>query len=145
VLGVVVADLVGLGLLLGALYGSRHTTDPDRLVLLMTVAASGLVVSLAGNAVFLLSGLRQVGKVRTHLLGRSGEPVDPDLQVRTTVEDRDGDLGGTPVATDAMTRFHRPTCMAVIGKEVFALAAVEHVAAGRLPCGLCAPASEAGQ
>jgi len=43
------------------------------------------------------------------------------------------------VATARMTRYHQPSCSLVTGKHVSAAALSEHSAAGRRPCGVCAP------
>jgi hypothetical protein len=144
VVSVVVADLVGLGLLMGALYGTRHTTDPDRLVLLINVAAAGLIVSLAGNAVFFMTGLRQVGQLRTELLGRRAVS---DVATAAAAEDPAYDAVADDevlVAADNMTRYHRSTCPAAAGKNVSSAAEHEHLALGRRPCGLCLPQTGQG-
>jgi hypothetical protein len=132
VLGVVVANLVGLGMIVGGLQGARHTTDSHSLLLLVNVAAAGVVVSLAGNAVFLLSTLRQVGALRTQLLGRRPAVTAVPAQQRRTHQP-----ASVLVAADGMTRYHRPDCPGVQGKDVRALPLGDHVAAGRQPCGLC--------
>jgi hypothetical protein len=139
VLGVVVANLVGAGLILGGLQGARHTTDSHSLLLLVDMAAAGVIVSLAGNAVFLLSCLRHVGLLRTELLGRHGyaPAAVPQSAPAASVD------ATTLVAAREMTRFHRPECPAVRGKDVRALPLGEHVAAQRRPCGLCSPSTEA--
>jgi hypothetical protein len=138
VLGVSVANIAGLGLLLTGLQGTRHTADPHTLLLLLNVAAAGLVVALAGNAVFLLTGLRQVGRLRTELLG--AEPAWPDAP---EVVDP-APVTGRLVAASNMSRFHRAECPSVVGKPVVEAGLAAHLAAGRLPCGLCAaPAQDA--
>ena len=42
------------------------------------------------------------------------------------------------VAAERMTRYHRPECSLVAGKDVTAATLAEHSAAGRRPCGMCA-------
>ena len=42
------------------------------------------------------------------------------------------------VAAPRMTRYHRPGCSLVVGKDVSAATLAEHSAAGRRPCGMCA-------
>jgi hypothetical protein len=42
------------------------------------------------------------------------------------------------VAAARMTRYHRPGCPLVAGKDVSAATPAEHSAAGRRPCGVCA-------
>jgi hypothetical protein len=147
VISVVVADVVGLGLLMGALYGTRHTTDPGRLLLLLNVAAAGLIVSLAGNAVFFMTGLRQVGELRTELLGR---PAAPEV-AGTAGADRpapsaydDVAVDDVLVAADNMSRYHRSTCPAAAGKDVSPADEHQHLALGRRPCGLCLPQTGQG-
>ena len=135
-------NLVGLGLLLGGLQGTRHTTDPEQLVVWMNVAAVGLVLALGGNAVFLLSGLRQVGRLRTALLVR---PDTDTTQLLPPVA-APARAAAALVATPAMTRFHLASCPAAAGKPVSAAPLAEHIGAGRRPCGMCRPdqLSEAG-
>lgn len=139
VLGVVVANLVGAGLILGGLQGARHTTDSHSLLLLLDIAAAGVIVSLAGNVVFLLSCLRNVGLLRTELLGRRPAAATAVVQSAPAAS---ADVS-TLVAAPEMTRFHRPDCPAVQGKDVRALTLAEHVRAQRRPCGLCNPSTEA--
>jgi hypothetical protein len=131
VLGVAVVNLVGVGLILGGLQGARHTTDPHTLLLLLNVAAAGLVVGLAGNAVFLLSGLRQVGRLRTELLGVRADSVPQTSPVAVAAAGL--------VSASSMTRFHRSDCPSVQGKPVNESSLAKHLAAGRVPCGLCQP------
>lgn len=133
--GVTVVNLVGLGLILGGLQGARHTTDPHTLLLLLNVAAGGLVVSLAGNAVFLLSAVRHVGALRTELLGARTAP-------RAEVAAPATAASGALVSAASMTRFHLGDCPAVQGKSVTAAPLATHLAAGRQACGLCTPTGE---
>ena len=140
VFGVAVTNLVGLGMLIGGLEGTRHSTDPHTLLLMLNVATAGVVVAFAGNAVFLLSALRQVGQLRTPLLGDRRAPT-ADVLVDDALQTGAGSAGAL-VAADRMTRFHRPDCAAVRGKPVSAATLADHLAAGRRPCGMCAPDSE---
>jgi hypothetical protein len=130
--GVAVVNLVGIGLILGGLQGARQTTDPHTLLLLLNVAAGGLVVSLAGNAVFLLSALRHVGTLRTELLGTRA-PAPPEAQQPTDV------IAPGLVSGPSMTRFHRAGCPAAQGKPVTEAPLAKHLGAGRQPCALCDP------
>jgi hypothetical protein len=133
VLSAVVVNLVGLGLILGSLQGSRHTTDPHNQLLLVNLATAGMIVVLAGNAVFLLSGLRRVGQLRMELLGARPSP-QPVAEFADTAASKT-----RFVAALNMTRFHRADCPAVLGKEAVAGTLAEQLAAGRSPCGLCVP------
>jgi hypothetical protein len=38
-----------------------------------------------------------------------------------------------------MTRYHRPDCELVVGKEVVTAGRNEHAAQGRRPCAVCEP------
>lgn len=129
VIGCTVVNLVGLGMILGGLQGARHTVDAHSLLLLVNIAAAGLVVALAGNAVFLLSTLRHVGQLRNDLLVRREAPVP----AQRAAEAGAGEL----VFAKGMTRFHRADCPAVQGKQVSAATPAAHTRAGRRPCGLC--------
>jgi hypothetical protein len=119
-------SVIGLGLLLGAALGIRQTADPDTAVVLLNVAGAGLVVALAGNALFLLTGLRAVGVLRAGLLESAPAATAPE-SVPT----------GLLVASASMTRYHRDDCPAVRGKAVVPASAEGHVRSGRRPCGLC--------
>ena len=132
--GVGFGNVVGLGMLLTGLQATRHTTDPHTLLLLLDVAAAGVVVAFAANAVFLLSALRLVGQERTLLLGRRPARQQP----AAAPAGQPVDLAGVAlVSAPAMTRFHRADCPAVRGKEVTEASLDEHLDAGRRPCGLC--------
>lgn len=134
-----VSNGLGLALLLGGLLGTRQTTDPSWLVVLMNVSALGLVVALVGNAVFLLYGLRQVGLLRSALLVR--RPYDdPALGTQGLPAVVEPVVAPDAlVATAEMTRYHLSTCAATAGKPVVAAPLEAHLADGRRPCGLCHP------
>ncbi|MCU1595454.1 MAG: hypothetical protein JWO12_2846 [Frankiales bacterium] len=136
-LAVGVVNVVGLGMILGGLQGTRHTTDPHNLLLLVNVAAAGLVVSLAGNAVFLLSALRHVGTLRSDLLGarEAVREVAPTAAI---------EVSDVLVSASSMTRFHRAGCPAVQGKAVTAGSLAKHLKAGRTACDLCTPTGGTG-
>jgi hypothetical protein len=98
------------------------------------VGIVGLIVSGVGNGYWLLSGRSHVGRARMMVL--------PTRATRP----RDGwgerlaeDLENRPVATPAMTRYHRPSCPMVAGKQTAATTRRAHETAGRLPCELCEP------
>jgi hypothetical protein len=41
-----------------------------------------------------------------------------------------------------MRRYHRPDCRLLVDKQVQFESRDAHAAAGRLPCGICAPAAD---
>jgi hypothetical protein len=49
------------------------------------------------------------------------------------------------VAADNMTRYHRSSCPAVVGKDVSPAAEEKHLSLGRTPCGLCLPQTGQGR
>jgi hypothetical protein len=134
------ADLVGFGAMTavgGALLGLGWFGAADRLelgrqVAYLNIGVAGLLVGAAGGLSWLRSGLRSVrtrkagvlAELRTQTAGAA-----PDVTVATAT--------AAYVASDAMTRYHRPGCSFVAGKEVAASTLVAHTAAGRKPCGMC--------
>jgi hypothetical protein len=135
-IAVAVTNVVAVGLLLAAAYGVRQTIEPERSVVFLNLAAVGLVVALAGNATFLLSGMRQVAGLRTALLEGYSEAAAAPSAPRSPLS---ADEAGAPglVSGPSMTRYHLSDCPAVQGKEVKAESRSAHRKAGRRPCGLC--------
>lgn len=139
-LSVVLVNVVGLVLILAGWYVAHNTTEPARHLLATNIAVGGLVIALLANVVCVLSGLREVGQLRRHLLDTH---VAAGL-VHTTSAAESALSEEDLVATPAMTRYHRPSCPAVQGKPARAASANAHAKQGRQPCGICQPEWRAG-
>jgi hypothetical protein len=95
------------------------------------VAIAVLVISCALDALFILAGRRAVGLRREHLIASIPVP-----------RKRSGALAPAAaglVAGDGLTRYHRTNCQFAEGRDWPTTSLAEHQAAGRTPCGVCAP------
>lgn len=105
------------------------------------LATAGAIAVFYGNAVWLLRGRRRIGE-RMHSLLRSYDPAqarrqavgESGIQSTGRVPDR-----GELVAPLGATYFHRPRCPLARGRETVSASRAGHAAAGRVPCGVCAP------
>jgi hypothetical protein len=139
-LSVVLVNLIGLVLIVAGWYVAHNTTEPARHLLATNIAIGGLVIALIANAVWVLSGLREVGQLRRHLLDTHvAFSLAQQASVNSTAPDDE-----VLVATPEMTRYHRPGCPAVQGKHVQPASASRHADDGRRPCGICEPDWRAG-
>jgi hypothetical protein len=140
VLSVTLVNVIGLVLIVVGWYVSHNTTEPSRHLLATNLAVGGLVIALVANVVWLISGLREVGQLRRHLLDSHAAVAAARSLLTTVAATEDEAL----VATPAMTRYHRPSCPAVRGKPARAASAKAHAQRGRKPCGICQPDWRAG-
>jgi hypothetical protein len=137
---VVLVNAVGFVLIVAGWYVAHNTTDQARHLLATNLAVGGLVIALIANFVWTLSGLREVGQLRRHLLDTHAAVSAAQSAMATARTVDDDKL----VASPEMTRYHRPTCPAVRGKGAKAASAQEHADKGRQPCGICEPDWRAG-
>jgi predicted GNAT superfamily acetyltransferase len=93
----------------------------------------GLVLQGSGIASWLLMGTRRVRRRQARLL----DPVVAAAQAGAAGHTRL--LATDLVSTPTMTRYHRPDCELVAGKDAAPAALREHLAADRQPCGVCSP------
>jgi hypothetical protein len=128
-----VVQLVAVALIGSGWYVAEHTAEASRAVLATNIAVGGLIVALAGNIAFLLSGLRTVGRLRRELVADLAQPAELDVPVREPAP-ADG-----LVAAEGMTRYHRPDCLLARRKVVVVRELAEHLDAGLSPCGVCRP------
>lgn len=123
---------LGLTVIVAAWWGSSGTTSVTTLITWVDVGVVGVVVSGIANLLWLLEGRRAVGERRYAVLG----DVDVSLHAQApALPESEQPL----VATEQMTRYHRPSCPAVAGKQVTAAARADHESAGRSRCGICQP------
>jgi hypothetical protein len=100
----------------------------------LNVGILGVAVAGVSNAMWLLRGRRNIGLARVMIL--------PDVPPRSATRWSDRlseDLENQPVASAAMTRYHRPSCPLVEGKRTSATSRRDHERAGKIPCELCEP------
>jgi len=120
---------IGLALVLGGWYVAAGQLLLRDQVAGSNVAIAGIVVAGAGNAVWVLTGRRALGLRR--------EGIGALAQTRHV--HRPGPARAEPVASDEMTRYHRPDCEFAAGRAVVARPRKAHEASGRQPCGVCQP------
>lgn len=138
---VTATDLVGLALILSGYYVVAHTADPGRQLLGVNLSVGGLIIALVANAVWLLSGVREVGLLRRELLSR--RPLLEGSSRRVDGEQRPAAALDHLVSAPTMTLYHRPSCPAVQGKHVIAEGLSSHHKRGRKECTLCLPHAQA--
>ena len=134
------ADLVGFGAMTavgGALlslgwFGAADRLELGRQVAYLNLGVAGLLVGGAGGLSWLRSGLRSVRARKAAILVELRAGTVDAFPEATLVA-----ATAAYVATTAMTRYHRPSCSFVAGKEVTASTLAAHTAAGRKPCGMC--------
>jgi len=100
----------------------------------LNVGILGVAIAGISNAMWLLRGRRNIGLARVMIL--------PDVPPRSATHWSDRlaeDLENQPVASAAMTRYHRPSCPLVEGKQTSAMSRRDHERAGKIPCELCEP------
>jgi hypothetical protein len=127
--GATITNAAALGLITVAWWGASAGVRVGQQLGWAAVAVSGLLVAGTANAGFLLAARRTLRQ-------RSRQFV-PDAvnNVAPTAEDTSRPCD-TPVASPSMTRYHRPSCPLVRGKEVHpATRSVE----ARMACGICRP------
>lgn len=86
----------------------------------------------------LLTGRRAIGLRRIELLGDL--PVQQPAQTDTAPAAPAGrPTSEVLVAGEQLVRYHRADCPLTVGRDYQASDRTSHVAAGRLPCGVCLP------
>ena len=125
--------LIGVGGLVAAAgwWGASQSVTVPKQVPWTGVAVAGLLAAHHGAAWIVLAG--RIALRRRH--GVLAVQLSLVADGRAAVPAIDGVL----VAGERMTRFHRPTCLAVAGKSVGAAPLGAHRDAGRRPCDLCRP------
>jgi hypothetical protein len=124
------------GLLVGW-YGLAQTVALSRQATFLVVGIAGLLVASGGLAAWLLAGLRSVRDRRVRVRTAT-VLVAEGLGARTAVVVTTSQSEGL-VATDAMTRYHRPDCLLVEGKMTDSASASDHERSGRSSCPVCVP------
>jgi hypothetical protein len=123
--------LCGIG---ASWFGASGKADwPDALPW-VAVGVAGAAVSALAVTSWLLGGVRRVGALRRQIV----DLLEPRV---LAVPRTPGSFvpGSEVVTTDAMTRFHVPTCAMAAGKPVRALSRRVAEQAGLVPCGVCRP------
>jgi hypothetical protein len=132
VTGFTVATALGAALLGASYVGVSAEVHLKDQVPFLDLGVAGLLVAAVGGVRWLAAGIKavRVRKATDLALVRS----------RFGSVEATGPAGPSDdfVATARMTRYHRPNCSLVAGKDVRAATAAEHSAAERRPCGVCA-------
>jgi hypothetical protein len=134
VLGLYITLSIGGILLLVAWWGASSTPRFSSQIAWVNVGVVGLIVAGFGGAVWLLTGRRAVGERVARVI--PGESLSPTFGTQAS------NGGVRLVAGRRMTRYHRPDCQLVAGKNVGEASLADHRAAGRRPCGVCLGVAE---
>ena len=117
-----------LGIVVAA-WGARNTGDFGRQSDWTALAVAALALGVLTSALWLLGGRRAVGRRRLHLTKAAAAIFE--------VAPIDVSQGDHRVATVVMSRYHRPGCQMVRGKELVTAPVHEHQRAGRTACAVC--------
>jgi hypothetical protein len=114
--------------------GSSRTGRTSTGELWLVLGIVGLVLEGSGIATWLLMGTRRVRSRQAELLGPLLSRHEPDAHAVVAATD-----GTELLSTPTMTRYHRPGCELVSGKDAVPATLRKHLAAGRQACGVCRP------
>ena len=131
-IGFAVSTSIGAGLLGASYLGVSAEVHLKDQVLFLDLGIAGLLVGALG-------GIRWLAAVVNAVRIRKAAAVAL-VRSRFAPAGTAGPAGPAEglVATARMTRYHRPGCPLVAGKDVTAATPAEHSSAGRRPCGVCA-------
>jgi hypothetical protein len=131
---VVLANALGLAMIAISWYQvADQLTSRDELAWL-NVGIVGVAIAGVANGMWLLRGRRNIGIARVMVL-----PDVPGRAASAWPNRLAEDLDNASVASAEMTRYHRPSCPLVEGKNVTAAPRRQHERVGRVPCELCEP------
>ena len=146
VLGVTTANTVAVVVTLFAWWEASGTGKATEQVGLSSLALVGAVIALASNTWFLARGRQMIRGAQGVVLGdrrlMSYRPdaVAPDTngtnQYRTRAV---AAPGGHHLTVPGTSRYHRPACLLVAGKNTDGATRSAHEQAGRTPCEVCEP------
>ena len=132
----VALSVASLVLLAAGWFGTGGEALLEDQVPFLNVAVAGLLVGAAGGGLWVIAGIRAVrtrkAAVKVLVAARADGPTAGAVPVRSDMF----------VAGAAMTRFHRPGCSLVAGKELAAATRADHEQAGRRACGMCSATGE---
>jgi len=133
-LAMVMGNVMGLSLLAVSWYGASGQLRPSQQTAWVAAGVVGIVLAGVGNAGFLLTGRRTVGRRQVDVVLTQASGLAGSCE-----GSRDDFSQSLPVAVAAAGRYHRPDCHLVLGKTVSRASVDDHVRAGRAPCGMCSP------
>jgi hypothetical protein len=130
VIGFAVTTALAAGLLGASYLGVSAEVHLKDQVVFLDLGIAGLLVGTVG-------GVRWLAAVLKAVRARKGAAVTL-VRSRFVPAGIAGPAADGLVAAVRMTRYHRPGCPLVAGKDVTTSTPAEHSAAGRRPCGVCA-------
>jgi hypothetical protein len=128
------ACLLGSAALLVSWYGASRSLMPAEEWVWFEVGLGGLALMAIAEAVWFLRGRRAVGIVRALIVPGLLDPDESAADARPVASAQRGLVAGA-----GMSRFHRPECAFVAGRDLGARPRAEHVHAGLRPCEVCEP------
>lgn len=127
--------VVGATVVLLGWWGASGSLALSTQVMWVTVGVAGVLFAGVCSTAWLVSGRRAVGQRQQQLLGAWASVAAAAPAAATDDEPVTADR---PIVTGSgMTRYHRPDCPLVAGKDVAPIAAPD--AAALRPCGVCRP------
>jgi hypothetical protein len=125
------AQLLALAVVAVASVGVIHTAGFDEQTDWLNVAIAGVALAAITAGAWLQVGRRRVVARRTRLATANASVLDRPIA-------RDA-ATPAPVATPAMSHYHRESCQLVRGKGAAPAPVIEHHRAERTPCAVCRP------
>jgi hypothetical protein len=145
VVGVATANTLAIAVTLGAWLAASGTGKATEQIAFSSLALVGAVIALASNAWFLARGRQMVRVAQGAVMGerrfvpfRSGAV----LPVPNGSSDRRSQpllAGGHYLTVAGTSRYHRPSCSLVAGKDCDTAPRSVHERAGRQACEVCVP------
>ena len=127
-----VSQLTAFTVIMVAWYQTSGTGLVQRQLAWLGVSVVGLLVAGAGNALWLLRGLRRIQLTQRAVLPATTRPRFEPLP-------RESGTVPLLVSGAALTRYHLAGCALVAGKETFDASRPRHESAERRPCEVCRP------
>lgn len=151
---VAMAVLVGLGLvlLIVSWWAISGTTEFSAHLGWLAIGVGGVVVSALGMGLWLFVGRQRIAirytalaaRARQYAVAAEGTSLEAgrgggERHQRESQHDAASLDDGRPVANPRMSRYHRPDCLLVEGKQVKVQKRETHQRAGRRACEVCRP------
>jgi hypothetical protein len=131
----VVSQLGAFAVIVVVWFQTSGTGMVQRQLAWLGLGVVGLLVAGAGNALWLLRGLRRIQLAQRAVL--------PDAQraqaARPAPSPPEAGAVSLLVSGASMTRYHLAGCSLVVGKETYGASRPGHESARRRPCEVCRP------
>ena len=145
VVGVTTANAIAVAVTLAAWWAASGTGKATEQVGWSSLALAGAVIAVASNTWFLARGRQMVRVAQSAVMGErrfvpfQGGTVLPAPNGSSSRRSQPVPSGGHYLAVPGTSRYHRPSCPFVAGKETDDAPRSDHEQAGRHSCEVCQP------